>query len=445
MTLSSRPSRRRFLQTTAVAGAANLSAPAILRGASGPEKIKLAMIGPGGMGMNHVRTLCQRKDVEFLWVIDADADRAAAAAKAIHEATGQSPRTGQDLRRPLEDGAVQACFMATPDHWHAPGAILAADAGKHVYVEKPCSHNVREGRLLIEAAARNRVHVQVGTQSRSTGHVRQIVEKLRSGVIGEVLAAKAWNSQKRADQGRRPATEPPANLDYEMWLGPVTPVPYKSTYHPAHWRWFYHFGAGDFGNDGVHDIDIARWGLGVETHPSRVVAMGSKLFFEDDQEWPDTLTCCFEYEGEGAPGGKKRQLVYEQRIWSPYVQEGHENGCAWYGTEGMIVGGKAKGWEIFGPKNRLIESLPAGGVDLAAHHENFLAAVREGTEERPGLHADVAIHHLSASLCHLGNIAARTGRALAFDPVRETIPGDAEAAKLLRRDYREHWATPKGG
>jgi predicted dehydrogenase len=432
------PPRRRFLKS-ATGSAAALAFSATARAANDGKKIRLAMIGPGGMGMQHVKTLCQRKDVEFLWVIDADAARAAAAAKTIQELTGETPQTGQDLRRALDDEAVQACFMATPDHWHAPGAILAAAAGKHVYVEKPCSHNLREGRLMIEAAARHRIHLQVGTQSRSTPHIRAVVEKIRSGIIGEVLVAKAWNSQKRADQGKEPVTAPPSALDYELWLGPVPAVPFRKTYHPAHWRWFHHFGGGDFGNDGVHDIDIARWGLGVETHPNRINGMGGKLFFGDDQEWPDTQYCAFAYD---LPDGRTRQLIYEQRIWSPYRQEGHENGCAWYGTEGMIVGSKAGGWQIYGPKNQLIESITPGGVDLAAHHENFLARVRG--EETGELYADIAINHLSSSLCHLGNIATRTGRTLHFDPEHETIIGDDEAATLLRRDYREHWATPAG-
>ncbi|MCP5540831.1 MAG: Gfo/Idh/MocA family oxidoreductase [Akkermansiaceae bacterium] len=436
--------RRRFLKssTLSAVSAAAATAPGILRSAGEAEKIPLAIIGPGGMGMNHVRTLCQRKDVAFHWVVDADRQRAEAAAKHIQDTTGQTPKISQDMRPAIEDAAVRACFMATPDHWHAPGAIYAADAGKHVYVEKPCSHNLREGRLMIDAAARNHVRMQVGTQSRGTAHVRTAIEKIRGGVIGEVLIAKAWNSQLRKNHGHQPFTEPPASLDYEMWLGPAPKVPFRSTYHPAHWRWFHHFGTGDIGNDGVHDIDIARWGLGVTSHPNRVTALGSKLFFDDDQQWPDSIYAGFEYDTEGG----KRQLFYEQRDWSPYVQEGHENGCAWYGTEGMVVGGKARGWRIFGPKNKLIEEIPANGVDLAAHHENFLAAVRENLAAGPGrdLHASIEIHHLSSSLCHLANIAARTGRNLRFDPETETIAGDEEAAALLRREYREHWATPRG-
>jgi predicted dehydrogenase len=430
-------SRRHFLREAGAASLA-LASPAIVEAAGENEKINVAFIGPGGMGMNHVRAICKRTDVTISWICDADSSRAASAAKTVQELAGQTPKIEKDMRRVLEDKAVQAVFMATPDHWHAPGAILAANAGKHVYVEKPCSHNVREGRLMIEAARANKVVMQVGTQSRSTGHVREAIEKLRSGAIGEILAAKAWNSQLRANQGHKPATEPPASLDYDLWLGPVPKVPFKSTYHPAHWRWFHHFGAGDFGNDGVHDIDIACWGLGVQTHPTRISGMGNKLFFDDDQEWPDTLYCSFEYD---VAGGTKKQLIYEQRIWSPYVQEGHENGCAWYGTEGMMVGGKAGGWKIFGRKNKLIEEIKSSGVDLPAHHENFLASIRQGGTP----HADIEIHHRSSSLCHLGNLAARVGRTLRFDPKTEQIAGDPEANALLRREYRAgHWATPRG-
>ena len=424
--------RRHFVAQAALASAS------LSRAASADDKINLAFIGPGGMGTNHIKTMCKRTDVSFSYVCDADSKRAATAAKLIKELTSQSPKIVSDMRRVFEDKAVQAVLMATPDHWHAPGAILAANAGKHVYVEKPCSHNLREGRLMIEAAARNKVAMQVGTQSRSTGHIMQVIEKLRSGIIGDVLVAKAWNSQRRADQGHKPTSEPPAELDYDLWLGPVPEVPFKSTYHPGAWRWFHHFGAGDFGNDGVHDIDIARWGLGVDQQPNRIIGQGSKLFFDDDQEWPDTLYCAFEYDNAG---GKTRQLIYEQRDWSPYVQEGHENGCAWYGTQGMIVGGKAKGWQVFGERNKLIEEIkPPSGPDLAAHHANFFDAIRTGAK----LNADITINHLSTSLCHLGNIAARTRRSLVFDPVAEQFIGDADTSKLLRREYRDHWATPVG-
>lgn len=428
--------RRSLLRNSAAITTGFLSTR-LAHGGPQSDKINIAFIGPGGMGSGHVRTFCQRPDVTLSWVCDADRKRAESAAKTIKDATGQIAKTTTDMRYIFDSKEVQAVVIATPDHWHAPASIMAANAGKHVYVEKPCSHNLREGRWMIQAARKRDVIMQVGTQSRSTANIIDVINKLRSGVIGEILTAKAWNSQLRANHGRKPTIDPPPDLDYEMWLGPVPHVPFKATYHPAHWRWFYHFGSGDIGNDGIHDIDIARWGLGVDQHPNRIIAHGSKLFFDDDQEWPDTIYCSFEYD---LASGKRKQLVYEQRDWSPYVQEGQENGCAWYGTQGMVVGGKVNGWRIYGRKNKLLEELPSpGGPDLAAHHADFLDAIRN--HRKPN--ADIEINHLSTSLCHLANIALRNRKALEFDPVSETLIGSSsDFNNMLHRSYREHWATP---
>jgi predicted dehydrogenase len=273
--------------------------------------------------------------------------------------------------------------------------------------------------------------VQVGTQSRSTALIQKAIGRLREGAIGEVLVAKAWNSQKRGAIGREKPCPPPEHLDYELWLGPAPFVPYQKNLLPGIWRWWHAFGAGDMGNDGVHDIDIARWGLGVETHPTTIAALGGKYFFDDDQQFPDTQTALFEYEGEGARS--KRQLIFEQRIWSPYVQEGHENGNAFYGTEGMLVLGKRGQYQLFGPRNKLIESESGGGPDLAAHHEDFLNCVSGDDKPR----AAIEINHYSSALC------TRVGRVLRFDPDGERILGDDAAQALLRRDYRDHWATPR--
>jgi predicted dehydrogenase len=306
-----------------------------------------------------------------------------------------------------------------------------------VYVEKPCAHNIREGRLMIEAARRNKRVVQVGTQSRSTEHVAQAMEKLRNGAIGDILVAKAWNSQLRRNIGKLRPTDPPAELDYDLWVGPAPMRPYQANLLHASWRWWYEFGCGDMGNDGVHDLDIARWGLGAETHPTKVAALGGKYFFDDDQQFPDTQYVLFEYASDGS---RKKQLIFEQRIWSPYVQEGHENGNAFYGTKGMMILGKHNGWQIFGPRNEPGEKM-ASDLQPTLHHRNFLDCVRDGKHP----HADIQIGHLSAALCHLGNIATRFGRTLQFDPKTEQILDDAEAARLVRRTYREnHWAVPKG-
>src|SRR5262245_37929566 len=288
--------RRTFLKTAAV-GAAALTAGRVW-GAN--ERLTVAVIGPGGIGTHHLKQLVARKDARVAYVCDPDANRLAAAAKLV-ESAGSAPQAVKDLRKVLDGRSVDAVWIATPDHWHAPAAILACDAGKHAYVEKPIAHNVREGRLLAEAAARNKRVVQTGTQSRSTRHVREAIQRLHDGAIGDVLVAKAWNSQLRRAIGRSKPTNPPAYLDFDLWLGPAPERPYQQNLLPGIWRWWYDFGCGDMGNDGVHDLDIARWGLGAEAHPTTVTAAGGKYFFDDDQEFPDTQYIVFEYPVEGKP------------------------------------------------------------------------------------------------------------------------------------------------
>jgi len=407
------------------------------RPAGAPDRMGVGMIGPGGHGSSLLRSFAAQPDVRVLWVCDPDAQRLQAAAQAVAAATGHTPRTTADLRHVLEDRAVGAVVIATPDHWHAPATLLACEAGKHVYVEKPCAHNLREGRLMVEAARRTGRVVQVGTQSRSAEHVHQAMALLREGAIGEVLVAKAWNSQRRRNIGKVPPSSPPAHLDFDLWLGPAPAVPYQANLLHGTWRWFQAFGTGDIGNDGVHDLDLARWGLGVETHPSAIAALGGKYFFDDDQQFPDTQSVVYEY---AAAGGRTRQLLFEQRIWSPYVQEGHENGNAFYGTEGMLILGKQSGWQLFGPRNALRQEV-RGGIDLGRHIRNFLDCARSGARPR----ADIEVGHLSSALSHLGNLATRIGRVIRFDPAQETVLSDPEAARGLRREYRPgHWAVPAG-
>ena len=295
-----RTPRRQFIKSSSasISALATVHLTSGLRAASPNDKVSLGIIGPGGMGRNHIGNLNKRKDVHIAFVCDPDSNHQAKAANMIESGTGIKPKQLGDMREMLEVKSVDAVFIATPDHWHAPAAILAAEAGKHVYVEKPCSHNVREGRLMIEAARRNRRVMQVGTQSRSTRHVQRAMELLHNGAIGRVLVAKAWNSQKRSSIGKAKPGAPPAHLDFDTWLGPTPKVSYQSNMLHGIWRWWHAFGTGDMGNDGVHDLDIARWGLGVTTHPSRIAALGGKYFFDDDQQFPDTQNVLFEYEPE---------------------------------------------------------------------------------------------------------------------------------------------------
>jgi predicted dehydrogenase len=332
-------------------------------------------------------------------------------------------------------------WIATPDHWHAPAAILALDAGKHVYVEKPCCHNIREGRLMADAVKRSGKMLQVGTQSRSTAVVMEAMQRIREGEIGEVLVAKAWNSQRRNSIGKTQPSDPPPQLDYDAWVGPAPMVPYRANMLPGVWRWWRDFGCGDIGNDGVHDIDVACWGLGVTTHPSTATCLGGKYFFDDDQQFPDTQYAIFEYPADGPPAGRKKQLIFEQRDWSPYVQEGYENGAAFYGKTGMLIIGHTVGWKLYGEKNKLIAEK-TGSADLVAHHHNFLDCIRGDQKQ---LNADVMAGHLSATLVHLANIGARTGEVLRFDPAKEQVTNLKDANVLVRRKYRDgHWAVPRG-
>lgn len=428
--------RRTFLQAAStsvlVANAVASTSRAVAN-----ERLTVGLIGCGGRGMHDVQLFKNQPNVEITYVCDADASRLAAAAKTLNI---PAARAVSDMRRMLDDKSLDVVLVTTPDHWHSPASILACDAGKHVYVEKPISHNVREGRLLVEAASRNKVHVQHGTQSRSTQMMIDAVRLLREGLIGTVIVAKCWNIQRRGSIGRGNDTEPPAGLDYDSWVGPATMIPYRSNRVHNRWTWWYHFGTGDMGNDGVHDIDYTRWGLGVDTHPTRISALGGKFFQDDDQEFPDTQQVTFEYPGSGKPGDR-RLLIYEQRLWSTNYPHNVDSGAEFYGTKGQMFLSRRGKIQVLDAQNKPQEvSVTPQGQDDVAHVKNFLAAIRDGAR----LNADPLTGHLSTSLCHLGNIATRLGRSLVFDPDREQVVGDEEANRLVGREYRDHWGRPRG-
>ncbi len=436
--LPSKPVRRDFIKKSAVASFA-VPLATRLATAKDAERIAIGIIGTGGMGMNHLRQLARRTDVELSYVCDVDSNRLQNAIKDAEPISHRAPQGVTDLRKILDDQRVQAVFIATPDHWHAPAAIMALAAGKHVYVEKPCCHNLREGQLLQEAVDKSGKKLQVGTQSRSTEFVRAAIDKLREGAIGRVLIAKAWNSQRRGSIGHEEPTAPPPELDFDTWIGPAQTVPYRKNLLHGVWRWWYDFGCGDIGNDGVHDIDVALWGLDVKSFPNRVTCFGNKLFFDDDQQFPDTQYAIADFADASADRGAK-QFIFEQRIWTPYVQEGYENGAAFYGTEGCLILGHSVGWKLYGPRNVLREERQGGG-DLVAHHENFLDAIRNNSQST---HADITAGRLAAGIVHLSNIAARVGRVIQYDPANHQIVGDPEASSMMQRQYRQdHWASPE--
>jgi predicted dehydrogenase len=408
---------------------------------SSSELISIGAVGCGGRGRDHAKLLAGRNDVRISWVCDPDRNRAEQAAAEVEKVGGKKPAIVQDIRRVLDDSNVDAITVATPDHWHAPATILACDAGKHVYVEKPCSHNVREGRLMIEAARKHNRVVQVGTQARNSRHVRRAMQLLQEGAIGDVLVAKAWDSQRRRNIGHGRPGKPPAHLNYDLWLGPAPYEPFHANRLHYNWHWRFAYGTGDLGNDGVHELDLARWGLGVDDqHPESVTASGAKLFFDDDQQFPDTQNVTLDYAPVG-DNGRRRQLIFELRIWTPYRMEGYENGNAFYGTKGFLLLGKNDNFRLYGERNTLIEETPADGTNTEntlIHHADFVDCIRNG--KRP--QADIEVGHGGATACHLGNIASRLKRTLFFDSETETFIGDDEADKLLTRSYRDgHWAS----
>ena len=420
--------RRTFLKGAA-AGATTVGLATTMRAAGANERINAALIGCGGRGgsfMDHVQYVC-----------DPDQKRLASAAQKIGAGSDQAV---SDMRKIFDNPEIQAVFIATPDHWHAPAAIMACEAGKHVYVEKPCSHNVRESRLLLDAARRNNVVVQHGTQQRSSSFMADAIQMLHEGIIGDVLVAKAWNIQRRGNIGHASPSQPPAEIDYDMWVGPAEFMPFQENRFHYSWHWWYNFGTGDLGNDGAHELDYARWGLGVDTLPSKVSGIGGKYYFDDDQQFPDTATCVFEYPGDGSVGNR-RQLIFEMRIWSKNYPYNTDSGAEFYGTQGKMFVSKRGKLQILNDQNQRIEPQERKGSRSRSHVEDFFDAIRNG--RRPN--ADILEAHRSVTPIHLGNLAVRLGRSFEFDPKKEEITGDDEANRMLSRTYRKegHWAIPR--
>lgn len=430
--------RRTFIGKTATLSASvtSLGLVSTSNAANAQRTLNVGLVGCGGRGSYLAGVFKSNPNLALTWLCDADKQRLE-TAKAW---PGGTPKVTGDLREMLRDESLDAVIVATPDHWHSPAAILACDAGKHVYVEKPCSHSIREGRLLVEAARRNKRIVQHGTQVRSTDMMIEAVNLLADGIIGDVKVSKAWNIQRRSTIGRKTPSDPPAGLDYDTWVGPAPLIPYQSNRVHNGWHWWYHFGTGDMGNDGVHDIDYARWGLGVDTHPTKISASGGKYFFDDDQEFPDTQQVSFEYPGDGKPGSQ-RMLIYEQRLWSTSYPHNVDSGVEFYGTEGQMFLSRRGKIEVTGPRNQRMQvDVKPEAQNAEKHVANFLACVRSG--DAPN--GEIELGHLTTSLCHLGNMAIRLGRTLHFDPKIERIVGDKEADLLVARNYRDHWGTPAG-
>lgn len=416
--------RRDFVKGSMAAGAALVLPFSHARGAN--DSIRVAVVGIRGRGRGLLSEFHNSSGVRVVALCDVDGN---ALSREVKRFKDRNERVDAyiDYRRMLEDKTLDVVAIATPDHWHVPLAAFSVIAGKDVYVEKPLSHTISEGRLLVNLARKYSRIVQHGTQSRSADGLMDGIKYMQSGELGKIRMAKAINSQLRGPIGRVPDSETPAGVNYDLWLGPAPKRPFNRNRFHYRWHWFWDYGTGDTGNDGIHQIDIARWGLGVKL-PKAVSCSGGQLFYDDDHETPDTQIATFEYDYV--------YLMYEMRLWTPYPHEGHINGNVFYGDNGTMSIGRT-GWQVTFKDGK---RGPGGSRGGGSHVANFIKAVRSRKIE--DLNADVEVGHYSAALCHMANIAMRVGRRLKFDARRERFIDDSEANTYLTKQYRKGYELP---
>jgi len=424
------PNRRTFLLGAAAAGLSLVAGPRAGHAVAPSDRVRCAFVGVRGQGGNLLRTFAAQPDVEVTHICDLDEAVRKTKAAEVTEKHKWMPKLVVDYRTVLDDATIDAVVIGTPDHWHALPCIHACLANKDVYVEKPDGHNIREGQVMVAAARKNNRMVQMGTQSRSAQDLRDAIEFIRSGAIGKVVTGKAWETDKQRPIPKVADAEPPAGVDYDLWLGPAPKRPFNPMRFHGNWRWFFDYGCGDLGNDGVHRLDYCRWLMGITTLPTAVSAAGGKFFFDDAQEWPDTQMVTYEYPNQ--------VMSYEMRIWSKPRMFGATEGAAIYGDAGWVIvtGG---GWKAFDGDEKLLKEGKRGDI-LTAHVRNFLECVK--SRKREALNQEIESGHLSSVLCHAGNIAWRTGKKLKIDPKTETFD-DADANKLVGREARKGFELPK--
>ncbi|MBI5092787.1 MAG: Gfo/Idh/MocA family oxidoreductase [Candidatus Hydrogenedentes bacterium] len=398
------------------------------------SKIRIAVIGFNGRGKDHIKGWLDHEDAELVALCDVDQTVLERGAATVKEKTKKAPRTYTDMRDLISDKGVDAVSIATPNHWHSLAAIWAIQSGKDVYVEKPCSHNVFEGRQLVNAARKHNAIVQHGTQVRSSAGIIDAIQKLREGVIGDVYMARGLCFKRRDTIGHKPNSAPPPTLDWNLWQGPAPEREYNPNIAHYNWHWFWNYGNGDIGNQGVHQMDVARWGLNVGL-PNKVSSMGGMFLFDDDKEVPNTITTAFHF---GDNGKNEKMLVFDTRPWYTNDEDGAKIGILFYGSKGFMVIDSYNRYKTYlGDKKEPGPTMDKGGD----HYGNFLDAVR--ARDPKILHAEILEGHLSSSLCHLGLISVRLGRSFDYDAEREQIPNDPEANALLTAMYRVPFVVPK--
>lgn len=392
---------------------------------SAGSTISVGFMGVNNRGAALANGFVSQPNVRIATICDVDPTVAERVAKKIADKGVSKPSVCEDFRRMLDDKTIDAIVVAAPNHWHAPATILACAAGKHVYVEKPCSHTPEEGELAIAAARKHNRVVDMGSQRRSWPAIQEAIQKIREGVIGEVHYSRTWYNNRRESIGVHQPSKPPAGLNWDLWQGPSVRREYQENILPYHWHWWWHWGNGELGNNGIHAIDVARWGLGVE-YPTRVTAGGGKYRHQDDQETPDTMMVTYDFPG-------KKTITWEGLSWSPLGPDHSRFGLSFHGTEGSIVL-RDPGYTIFDMKDKEVSTHVDRGGD-SDHLANFLGCIRDSN--RPN--ADIEEGHRSTLLCHLGNIAFRTQTHLQIDSSNGHIQNLSDAARWWSKEYAEGW------
>ncbi len=433
--------RREFLDTLAT-GAAGLavasSAKSYAQIMGSNDRLNFAMFGLNSRAYAHLSALqANKKSARIAHVCDVDSTILAKFAGTAEKVMGEAPQRDKDYRRVLALKEIDAITIATPDHWHTPLAIAGLQAGKHVYVEKPCSHNPAEGALLVEAQRKYGKLVQMGTQQRSSPHTIEIVEKIHNGLIGRPYFAKAWYSNVRKSIGVGKEVPVPATLDWDLWQGPVPRRPYKDNLHPYNWHWFRIYGTGESLNNGTHEVDVCRWALGVD-YPQRVTSSGGRYQYKDDWQFYDTLMTSFTYED--------KMLSWEGKSCQGMKYYGRDRGSTIMGTTGTVLVDR-DGYELYDWKGNKTSEYKTGkqtsSTDLIgsdsmtdAHFANFIAGIRKGDK----LNAPVSVGNVAVTMLQLSNIAWEVNRELALDTSDGKIQKDPEAMKMWGRDYEKGWA-----
>ncbi|MCL4401988.1 MAG: Gfo/Idh/MocA family oxidoreductase [Acidobacteria bacterium] len=426
--------RRYFLMTSAATAAS--VRPHML--ASPNNTVRVACVGVRGQGGAHISNYSKMQNVEIAAICDVDESVRNRRLGEIEKSGKKRPAGFSDVRKLLEDKSIDAISIATPNHQHTLQTIWGCQAGKDVYVEKPCSYNMFEARQIAAAAEKYNRIVQHGTNARSSAGTREGVRQLRQGVIGDVYMGRGLCFKWRDTIGHasdQPA--PPPGVDYDLWLGPAPKRPFNKNRFHYTWHWFWDYGNGDIGNQGIHQMDAVRWGLGV-TYPTRVSAMGGHYMFDDDQQTPNTLVATYEFN----EGGKKKLLVFEVRHWISNQEGGigkpggNTIGCLLYGSKGyMTLGGGYRTW--LGKEQQPGPSGSGGGNNWV----NFIDVVR--SRDKAAQNAPISEGAISTTLVHLANISYRLGRAIRFDAKTYTCPGDAEATRMFTRPYRAPFVVPR--